>query len=473
MPKRDRILACFPAFFRARDTTKLLHEVVTGLAAPLEESEAHLFRIQRAHRILVAEDARDIVRLAGALNLDAFHFEDLQSDASLWYAVRRQLMRDRVKRIAMVHLEGLGTPWAVMESAAIFLNAEIVPERDGDPLIAHLDDRYRSHKAAIEFAASALPGTSGPTRCPRRDRIYLYEELLRRQKVDPVERWQLDSWIAEATLPDPGSVRFLIQGHGDRTVRPSIFCPSTGEGIWFNGFIPDGRTLVVDANGGARLDDEPVDDWLITFKGGIHDFSREDTAPFVREHGGAAATAFLGNLEDLTVSAVRPQTPVPSVAAGRSEWFYKVAAGIYGDGDFDLCVFDPPGDPIGIFGNFDYDACVFDYPAAAVAGMGWDESIPCAFKLLLPPQPDSAPDTPSTAPNYVSRISAVLPRFRAAGVRGIVDTAKDSWILGESVIRDESPAEENGLVRRATRLRDASADRFVALDSASTAGPSA
>ena len=164
---------------------------------------------------------------------------------------------------------------------------------------------------------------------------------------------------------------------------------------------------------------------------------------------------------------------MPSVPAGRSEWYYKVAIGVYGGSDFDLAVFDPPAEPIGTFdGDLEYDACVFDYPAAGVAGMGWDESIPCAFRLLLP-RADDAPPSASTTPNYVSRISAVLPRFRAAGVRAIVDTAKDSWILGDSVIRDESAAEENGLGRHATRLRDAAADRFVAQDFTSGAGTSA
>ncbi len=463
MAKRDRILGSFPAFFRARDATKLLHDVVTELAAPLEEGEAHLLRIQRAHRILVAEDARDILRLAGVLNLNAFHFEDLQGETTLAYSAQLQLMRDRVRRIAIIHLKGLGTPWAVMEAAAIFLTAKIVPEREGEPLISHLDDRHRSHKAAIEFASPGAP----------RDRIFLHEELYRRQKVEPVERWQLNSWIAQATHPEPASARFVIQGHGDGTVRPSVFCPATGEGLSFDGIVPDGSTLVLDSRVGALLDDAPVDDWLVTFKGGVHDFSRCDAAQLAIERGGRSDTPFLGDLEDLTVSAVRSPVPTPSIPAGRSEWFYKVAVGVYEGSDFDLAVFDPPTEPIGLFDrDLEFGGCVFDYPAAGITGMGWDESIPCAFKLLLPP-PADAPASASPIPNYVSRVSAVLPRFRAAGVRAIVDTAKDGWILGESVIRAESAAEGNGLARHATRLRDAAADRFVALDSASGGGMSA
>lgn len=464
MGKRDRILGCFPSFFRTRDTTKLLLEVVTDLAAPLEECDTHLFRIQRAHRLLVAEDAEDIVRLAGALNLTAFHFEDLMADTSLSYGARLQLMRDRVKRVATLHLLGLGTPWAVMEAAAIFLTAKIVPERNGAPLIAHLDDQHLSHKAAIEFA----------TPDARRERIYLHEGLYRRRKVEPAERWQLNSWMAQNTNPEPAPARFVLQGVSDHTVRPSIFCPATGEGVWFNGVVPEGRTLVIDREAGALLADEPVDDWLVAFKGGIHDFSRYDAAPLVIERGGGAPAPFFGALEDVVVSAIRMPVRPPSVPTGRSEWFFKVAEGLYDGSDFDLAVFDPPVEPIGIFdGDLSYDGCAFDYPAAGIVGMGWDESIPCSFKLLLPPQPEGDSGKPPAGLNYLSRISAILPRFRAAGIRAIVDTAKDAWILGESVIRDPAANQGNGLARHSTRLHDRSADRFVPLDSATEAGTSA
>ncbi len=455
MGKRDRVLSCFPSFLRAHDSTKLLHEVVTRIARPLEDVDTHLFRIQRAHRLLVAEDVADIVKLAGALNLTAFHFEDLIADTSLSYTARLQAMRDRVRRVAMIHLDGLGTPWAVMEATAVFLGATIVPERDGEPLIAHLDGKYRSHKAVVEFA--------GPT--PRRERIYLHEGLYQRRRVEPQDRWQLNSWIVNNSDPEPSPARFVVRGVSDHTVRPSLFCPSTGEGFWFNGVVPERSTLVIDRDGGARLDDQPVDDWLVTFQGGIFDFSRTDAAPFVEEQGHLARSPFLGDLEDVIESAVRERVSIPPAPVGRSEWFYKVATGLYDASDFDLAVFDPPSEPVGIFDDMAYDGGVFDYPSAGVVAMGWDESIPCTFKLQLPPQPEAGGDAASSAPNSVTRISAVLPRFRAAGVRAIVETAKNAWILGESVVRDAAATTGEGATRHATRLYDESADRFVPLDS--------
>src|SRR5688500_17442628 len=128
MAKADRILGLLPSFFRAADPNTLFREVVTALSAPIAEADTLLFRIQRAHRVNVAEDAGDVARLAGLLDLDAQHFEDIHDDPALAYSERLDLMRARIRRIARLHLVGLGTPWAVLEAAAIFLNAEIVPE---------------------------------------------------------------------------------------------------------------------------------------------------------------------------------------------------------------------------------------------------------------------------------------------------------------------------------------------------------
>ena len=192
MAKADRILEFFPSYCGANDSTKLLYEVTRMLAAPLEQADTHLLRIQRAHRIKVAEHADDIVRLAGALNLTAFHFEDILSDEELAYEQKLSLMRERVRRIARVHLVGLGTPIALLEVAAIFLNANIVPANPGDPLVVHLDEDGFSHRATIEFSHLA----DKP-----RDQIFLYENPIRRKKVEPAERWQLNSWSVENVSP--------------------------------------------------------------------------------------------------------------------------------------------------------------------------------------------------------------------------------------------------------------------------------
>jgi hypothetical protein len=88
--------------YRAWDVNKLLYAVVSALADPLEEGDTLLFRIQRAHRLNAAEHLEDIVRLAAALNLGEFHFEDIAAAADLTYD---QKLEHVVRRATAVFAE--------------------------------------------------------------------------------------------------------------------------------------------------------------------------------------------------------------------------------------------------------------------------------------------------------------------------------------------------------------------------------
>jgi hypothetical protein len=549
MAKSDRILSFFPAIYGATDTGKLLREVVRLLAQPLEEADTHLFRIQRSHRLKVAENADDIIKLAGALNLTAFYFEDIVTDENLNYNQKLSLMRERVQRVARVHLKGLGTPWAVMESAAIFLNASIIPERPGDPEIKHLDDERFSHKAVVEFPhlreflfslESALQNdldmnntvsqelrrefrvrgislSSYATvsvkekasiwlmmdqdnqreylmrkendslnvyRKPR-DRIYLHENPFRRKKIEPAEKWTMNSWAVENQNFNASPIRFVIQGVGDHTIMPSIFCPDTQEGILFNGIVPHGQMLVIDETNGATLnklaaystDNVPVDDWIVYFKGGLVGFSRCDNSDFVREQGGVSAP-FDGDTERIISRPFREKKPVPTAPVGRSMWYFKVAEGVYDGSDFDFSVYAMNPEPIGVYDeDSSFDESVFDFPACGVVGMAWDERVPCSFKLAIPgvkfrerPPGDSTQQDEGAGSgiNYVSRIGGILPRFKAAGIQAFVDAAKDAWVLGESVIRDADATDGEGVQFHTTLLRGQNADIIIPLDKKSS-----
>jgi hypothetical protein len=444
MAKADRIVEFFPSYCGATDRTKLLYELTRMLAEPLEQADTHLLRIQRAHRIKVAEHADDVVRLAGALNLTAFHFEDILSDQDLEYEQKLTLMRERARRIAQVHLLGLGTPVALLETAAIFLNANIVPAKTGDRLIVHLDADGFSHRATIEF--SHLPDKP-------RDEIFLYENPIRRKKVEPAERWQLNSWIIENVSPAPAPLRLLIEGVSDHTVMPSVFCPATGEGILFNGFIPAGKQLVIDQFNGATLDNYPVDDWVTYFKGGIYDFNNSNfSQPVTTELQPLDPT----NEEELVSAAFRQTLKTPVAPTGRSEWRFKVTEGVCNGTLYDFSAFAMPNEPVGVYDNdFNFDGCVFDFAAGAIVGLAWDERIPCSFKLVLPANAPS---------NQASRIGSILPRFKPAGIRAFVDNARPAWILGQSSIRDESAQEGEGISVHPAVLRTHGTEMLAPLD---------
>jgi hypothetical protein len=117
--------------------------------------------------------------------------------------------------------------------------------------------------------------------------------------------------------------------------------------------------------------------------------------------------------------------------------------------------------------------------------MAWDERLLCAFKLLLPavipqPRPEQASASTTPAPganaaspsanthgepgqgvNYVGRIGSILPRFKAAGIRAYVDTARDAWIVGEGVLRSTTATDGEGITVHTTRLRDPRSEMFV------------
>lgn len=463
MSKSERVLSFLPAFYNATDKTKLLYEVVHRLAQPFEEADTHLFRVQRAHRIKVAENTEDIIRLSAILNLNIFHFEDILAE-DIDYRQKLDLMRERVRRIARVHLSGLGTPWAVMECAAIFLNAKIVPESQNAPLIRHLDNEHFFHMAVIEFPY--LPNKP-------RERIYLQENPLRRQKVDPASHWQMNSWAIKNSNVSSSKIKFVIQGIGDRTVLPCVFSDA-GEGILFNGIIPDGKKLIIDETDGALLDNHPVDEWIIYFKGGTFDnnFSKFDVTNFVCEQNDHSSL-FNGDLEEIVISPYVRRKSVPSAPIGRSNWFFKVTEGLYDGTDYDFSVFESPTEPLGKFDVENFDECVYDFPASGVVGMAWDESVPCSFKLLLPQNvpgiggntnPGKKGEVKQTS--CLNRIGNIVTRFKAAGIQAFVDSAKDAWILGQSVIRGIAETEGEGIEFNSTSLQDLKADRFVVMNNA-------
>ena len=469
MAKFERILGFFPSFFEALEHYKLLYEVVRRLAQPLEEADTHLFRIQRAHRLLVAEKPDDILRLAALLNLSPFHFEDILTDKILSLEEKLDLLRQRVMRLSQVHLTGLGTPQAILESAAIFLNAFIVPEQQGAPCIKHLDDEGFSHQAVIEFAH--LPDKP-------RQRLFLHENPLRRRKEPLSERWPPLSWeIDNQNMGGAAPGKFVLQGVGERTILPGFYCPQTQQGILFNGIVPQGRTLVIDALAGATLDDRPVDEWLIFFEGGVVDLARTDQTTFVMETN-SWEVPFDGQAEAIKAPPYRRRQKTPVAPIGRSTWHFTVAEGTFDQHLHDYAVYALPHAPVGSFDqDFPFDSCVFDYGASAVAGMAWDERIPCAFKLLLPagvpqPQPPAAPGgglpvvpEKAAAPlNHVSRMGSLISRFRGAGMQAFVDSARDSWILGESLLRTQEAADGPGVQTLATRLLDWQAELVVSPD---------
>lgn len=475
MGRAEKILSLFPCVYGAREETKLINKIVRRLAQPIEEVDAHLFRIQRAHRLEVAEHAVDLERLAEVLNILPAYFDDL-AQAELPYEERLERMRTRIQRIALIHLDGLGTPRAVILAAAVLIDGTVVPAGPDGREIVHMDAGGFSHRATVRLA-DAADGT--------RDRIVLHENPLRRKKVPATERWPLDDWILQNESVEPSPLRIVIQGQDERTVMPSIFCPDTDGGFLFNGLVPGGSTLIIDERGRATLDGRSVDDWLVRFQGAVSDFDDSDRGA-VSVDEGHEDRPFDGDLASLVSRPfVLRKTPLDA-PVGPSTWIFKVAEGVYDGAPWDYAVFATEHEDIGGFDDTTWDNCVYDFAPHGKVGLGWGERIPCAFKLIVPryraamdgsAEPDAAVPAGSEAdaessegrrasPSlYADRVARFMPRFKAAAIRAYVAYARDAWILGQSTLRNDDAVEGAGIEWKRATLRREAADRTVPLDS--------
>lgn len=456
MSRADRVLDVFPSAYRAGDPNKLLANVVRALAQPLEEADVHAMRIQRAHRLLVAESAHDIVRLAEALNLGAQHFEDIGNDEDLTPTQRLDHMRDRVQRVARLHLRGLGTPAAILEAAAIFLDAQLVADADGEPVVKHVDGAGGYvHRATVEL--THRPGKP-------RAQLVLFENPLQRRKIEPTQRWPLDSWTVTSHDSDGAPMSFAIRGVADRTVRPTVFSPDANEGVLFDGVVPDGSLLLVDRTRGAELDGVAVDDWIVHFTGQTYDFGTLDDHAFSVDEGPVATRPF-----DETIRATPPyqrRRGTPAAPLGDSTWVFGVAEGVFDGAEHDFAVYATEHLPVGVLdADVAYDGCVYDLPASAIVGAAWDERTPCSFKLSLPHAfPPSSDEEGGRATNHLGVVGGVMGRFKAAGVRAYVGTARAAWVLGRGVVRSATATAGQGVDTDPTTIRGLESEGFVPIE---------
>ncbi len=462
MPKSSRILRLFPSIL-AGERVSLLGSVVAALAAPLEEADTLLFRIQRAHRVKVAELAGDLIQLARALNLQEQHFADLLTAEELPYGATLGAVRRRIERVARLHLSGLGTPWAIVEAAAIMLDAELVRDTPNASGLRRLDAAGYSYVATADLGAS---------RASRTTRIYLHENPLRPRTVPAADRYPLDEWLVSGENVEPAPARITIVGIGDRAVLPTVFSPSTGEGIRFYGVIPAGSRLTIDAEDGARLDGMPIDDWVSFDVGGRDDFARYDVDPYIVEHDGPR-DPYDARSTRLFTPPYRRVKPVPQVPPGPTEWRFGVAEGVYESSSADFCVYALPNEPRAIFDEGPgCDQAVFDFSPSASVSMLWHERMPCAFKLLvpkdiparMPAQSEAAAKEQGSQAVDLEPVAAFVARCKAAGVRAFVDTARSQWVLGESVVRPADASSGTGIETTATILRLDGADLLIPID---------
>jgi hypothetical protein len=139
--------------------------------------------------------------------------------------------------------------------------------------------------------------------------------------------------------------------------------------------------------------------------------------------------------------------------------------GVFNGTELDFAVYATEHLPVGVFdGDFSVDTCVYDYPASGIVGMAWDERTPCSFKLVLPPDFPPVAEGSQERLNYPGRISSVIGRFKPAGIRAYVDTAREAWVMGQGVLRDAASTEGTGIGANSTTVRGLMSEGFVPIE---------
>jgi hypothetical protein len=376
--RTSKILSRFPAFMLAPSPDKALASIAAALGADVDEGERLATGIQRAHRIEVADEARDVLALGALLTLhpaDFFILSGLYAGGVFAsYDDYVNALRDGVRRAVAVLMDGCGTISALLEGTAILLDAA----RTGE--LEHLDDFV--HRVAVHHHAG--DGS-----------IYLVENPLSEHDGGDVARRCREYLRVTRGGFFAGPVTIQVTGVGDRTVRPMVINLTTHEGVGFNGVVPDGSVLVFTTEGTALLDGADVSAQAFHFTGALFDYGGDGL---------------------IVVAPGVTQLPL-----GDSDWRFSVKEGAFDAADFDGCVFALPADTTG------------QAPSGRLK-LSWQENEPFAATVLIPAELQTL--QPLVDGDLPSLVRAGLERFRTAGVRLDVRYFDAEWVLDHSVLED-------------------------------------
>jgi len=482
-----KILSRFPSFMRAPAPDKVLASAAGALGAEMDEGERLLMRIQRAHRLAVSEEERDILALAALCDLqeaDFFILEQLrrhdyfatlvpappagarpltaQQREAAAYGLFLAGLKEGVRRTIGVLLDGCGTLWALLEGTAILLDADRLAA-DGAPdpavrTIEHLDDRLVHggfvHRIAIGYrrwdAGKAAEG---------KGHIYLVENPIVDRSTSDTGRRQHETFRARRSGFFDGPVAVVVTGVGHRTVKPMVINESGHHGFVFDGALEAGQKLTYTLDGQVLLDGTDVTARATFFEGGLFahagtPISRFAPAPppppspsppgAVADNAAPAATPQHGLDRNFPRAALSPVSPLPPLGLklGESLWRFSVEEGAFDASTFDDAVYALPADA----------AALGALPPSGRVQLLWKENEPFAASVLIPADLASLSEAHVVEGDIPSLIRAGLERFRAGGIRLDVSYFDAEWILAKSVLRSLAAPPGPGVSFDATGL---------------------
>jgi hypothetical protein len=508
--RTQAILDRFPRHLEADDPGKLFGQVVDALAGELDVKGSQLGRTRRAHALGDADEAADLLLLAGLhgfrdddftvlearlaaldglraalpadeavarlpslLGLPADAFPPFPAEgagtgpararlaaalaALVSYRGRVELLRRSIATSVGIHRDGNGTVRALLGAAASALALEVNE-------LEHTEDRYwhvARCRDTLRLVRPEPPGTS-PAQTelePAEDVLALEENPFQPKEIDPVERRHGDIFRVLRGGLEPVTVTIRVVGLQERTKGPIVVNLDTGFGVSFVDSVPDGQELRFESDGRVTLQGASVVRSSYAFRGGV--FASADAAHandfvFAPAAAGSDREATFAVTEPVP-DAFEPGAVFPhaegllegaEMSLGESRWAFFVRAAHFGREA--AAATDELAEPV--FAAAVFDETVFDpgTDAGAAVGFAWQEHEPFAATLWVPAR-FAELDNDGEAP-VRERVRLFLDRYRASGIHVYAKYADDEWSLGSGLLRDTGATNPRGTVVVGTRL---------------------
>lgn len=417
------ILNRFPLHLAATDAGKRFGDTVSGLADGLDVLTRQVGGVRSAHRLAEAPTVADLLGLAALHGLSTAAFQ-LVLDRALAagpvpHRVSLTLRRDVLTDVITAHLIGNATPSALLTAAAAYLGLAV------DEVI-HTEERWW-HLARCRDRLAA-PGAEP-------DLLALEENPFHDADLEPVARKHTQRFRVLRGGLDDVAVTVRVRGIGERTVRPMIVHLDTGQGLVYEGSVPDGEELAFGASGRVTLAGGDVTGSAWMFAGAVF-ASATEALPGRDFRFDDAAAVFV--VTTPLADALEPTAPFPHGAAavgplrlpvGESGWACFVREAHFGSAPATPAI---PRTSAGRFDGSVFAEAGTSDPSLAV-GFAWEEREPFAVRVLLPRRLADVDDDNGTTLRQPLRI--LLDRHRAAGVDLRVEYADPRWSLGEGLVR--------------------------------------
>jgi hypothetical protein len=483
-----KILDRFPSFMRLEKPGKAIGDVSLTLGGDLDHAEGRLARILGSRRIEQASEEGDILKLAALLGLveedffllrrahdhglfDPSHEEALapppapgapgtlppvppSEEELAWAAYDGYLdaLRLSVMRTASVMTDGCGTLWALAEGACLLLGAE-----NGGKLTLHHVDTFSLtkgfiHRIKARFRVPVEPGAPDDPDAPavggwkKIERLlYIHENPIVDKETELAEARQRQRFPVHRGGFFHGRTDLRVVGFQNRTVKPLVINLTTREGYGYRGVLADGQELTFSRDGHTYLDGEDVTAKCYRIYDGFFDdpakarfqdadpgegFAKVDPVGAADRNQPGPAVTGLGEL------------PPPRLPHGDNLLRFNVEEGAFDASRFEEAVFALPTEP---------DALAA-LPASGKFQALWREHQAFTVRVLLPPDLKSWEAAFLSGGSLPQHVARGLDRFRPAGVRLEVDFWNDEWVLGESLLEDDSEGTGEGVDFNAPNL---------------------